>query len=49
MPSSFAIGGDNLPAVGFGLWKIDKPDTADLVHAAIEAGYRHLDLSLIHI
>ena len=43
MPSSFAIGGDNLPAVGFGLWKIDKPDTAGLVHAAIEAGYRHLD------
>ncbi len=43
MPSSFAIGGDILPAVGFGLWKIDKPDTADLVHAAIEAGYRHLD------
>jgi len=43
MPSSFALGGDNLPAVGFGLWKIDKPDTAGLVHAAIEAGYRHLD------
>ena len=43
MPSSFAIGGDILPAAGFGLWKIDKPDTADLVHAAIEAGYRHLD------
>jgi D-xylose reductase len=43
MLSSFAIGGDNLPAVGFGLWKIDKPDTAGLVHAAIEAGYRHLD------
>ena len=43
MPSSFAIGGDILPAAGFGLWKIDKPDTADLVHTAIEAGYRHLD------
>lgn len=43
MPSSFALGGDNLPAVGFGLWKIDKPDTAKLVHAAVEAGYRHLD------
>ena len=43
MPSSFALGGDNLPAVGFGLWKIDKPDTANLVHAAVEAGYRHLD------
>tara|TARA_X000000950_G_scaffold256327_1_gene321694 strand:+ start:3662 stop:4639 length:978 start_codon:yes stop_codon:yes gene_type:complete len=43
MPSGFALGGDNLPAVGFGLWKIDKPDTANLVHAAVEAGYRHLD------
>ena len=43
MPSSFALGGDNLPAVGFGLWKIDKPHTANLVHAAVEAGYRHLD------
>ena len=43
MPSSFAIGADSMPAVGFGLWKIDRPDTAALVEAAIAAGYRHLD------
>lgn len=34
---------DVMPAVGFGLWKIDKRDTADMVCQAIKAGYRHLD------
>ena len=43
MPSSFTIGGDSMPAVGFGLWKIGQSETADMVHAAIAAGYRHLD------
>ncbi|MEL7537067.1 MAG: aldo/keto reductase [Pseudomonadota bacterium] len=32
-----------MPAVGFGLWKIDRSDTADMVTAALTAGYRHLD------
>jgi D-xylose reductase len=32
-----------MPAVGFGLWKIEKSDTAVMVCQAIEAGYRHLD------
>ncbi|MDP3517932.1 MAG: aldo/keto reductase [Pseudohongiella sp.] len=32
-----------MPAVGFGLWKIAKNDTADRVYKAIAAGYRHLD------
>lgn len=32
-----------LPSVGLGLWKIDNDRTADMVFAAIEAGYRHLD------
>ena len=49
MSSDFFIGEDAFPAVGFGLWKIDRDETADMVHAAIAAGYRHLDLSLIHI
>jgi D-xylose reductase len=31
------------PAVGLGLWKIAKPEAADLVHAAIQTGYRHFD------
>ena len=32
-----------LPAVGLGLWKIDRPVVGDLVHQAIRVGYRHLD------
>lgn len=32
-----------MPAVGFGLWKIARDDTADMVFNAIKAGYRHLD------
>lgn len=35
--------GDHMPSVGLGLWKIDNDATADMVVAAIEAGYRHLD------
>ncbi len=35
--------GDRMPSVGLGLWKIDNDATADMVLAAIEAGYRHLD------
>ena len=32
-----------IPAVGFGLWKIDKAVCADAVYNAIKVGYRHLD------
>lgn len=35
--------GDELPSVGLGLWKIEKPKTADIVRKAIEVGYRHFD------
>ncbi len=31
-----------MPAVGLGLWKIDRPDAAQAVVDAVEAGYRHL-------
>jgi len=31
------------PAVGLGLWKIDRADTAAMVEEAIRVGYRHLD------
>lgn len=41
---SIAIaGGARMPSVGLGLWKIDNDATANMVVAAIEAGYRHLD------
>lgn len=35
--------GAKLPVVGLGLWKIPKPDAANLVQHAIRSGYRHLD------
>lgn len=31
------------PAVGLGLWKIDRADTAGMVEEALRVGYRHLD------
>ncbi|MFT6408720.1 MAG: D-xylose reductase [Arenicella sp.] len=34
---------NTIPAVGFGLWKIDPADCADRVYQAIELGYRHFD------
>ena len=33
----------NMPDVGFGLWKVDRADCADIVLEAIKAGYRHFD------
>lgn len=43
MSSSIQLNQQQMPAVGFGLWKIAKNDTADTVFKAIEVGYRHLD------
>lgn len=38
------VGADGqMPCIGLGLWKIDKSQVADVVVAAIKAGYRHLD------
>lgn len=38
-----AVGNTHLPAVGLGLWKIERDDTARAVYDAIAAGYRHID------
>ena len=35
--------GADLPSVGLGFWKVDKPLVANLVQDAIRVGYRHLD------
>jgi len=32
-----------MPVIGLGLWKIDKPQVANVVYEAIRTGYRHLD------
>ncbi len=38
-----ALAAGRVPAVGLGLWKVPKPDAANLVRQAIHTGYRHLD------
>src|SRR5580698_1138146 len=43
IPSLKLAGGSQLPVVGLGMWKIDKPAVSGLVQEAIRAGYRHLD------
>jgi D-xylose reductase len=35
--------GDQLPAIGFGLWKVDCPAAPALVETAARTGYRHFD------
>lgn len=41
--TTITVGNAEMPAVGLGIWKIDRPDTAAAVSAAIKAGYRHID------
>ena len=41
--TSIPVGNTSMPAVGLGLWKVDRSDTAAVVRDAIEVGYRHLD------
>lgn len=35
--------GAKLPSVGFGFWKVEKEQTAQVCYDAIQVGYRHLD------
>lgn len=35
--------GYSIPQVGFGLWKVDRASTANVVYNAIKVGYRHFD------
>lgn len=41
--TTITTGNTQVPAVGLGIWKIDRGETADVVHDAIRAGYRHID------
>jgi len=44
MTTSFTLNtGDQLPAIGAGMWKVDRPAVSQVVQQAIQAGYRHLD------
>lgn len=37
-----------IPLAGFGTWELPKDTAADLVEAAIKAGYRHIDCAMVY-
>jgi len=41
--ATIPVGSGKMPAIGLGLWKIARDDTAEMVCSAIAEGYRHLD------
>ena len=43
MSATISVGRGEMPAIGLGLWKISREDTAEMVRSAIAEGYRHLD------
>lgn len=43
MSQMINVTGQQMPAVGLGLWKIDSKCVAETVYEAIKRGYRHLD------
>lgn len=45
---SIHAGGVEIPALGFGTWKITGPDAARMVEAALKLGYRHIDTARIY-
>ena len=43
MGATISVGSGEMPAIGLGLWKIAREDTAAMVRSAIAEDYRHLD------
>ena len=39
--------GIQIPALGFGTWKVKGDDCVNAVKAAIEVGYRHIDTAWV--
>ena len=48
MSATISVGRGEMPAIGLGLWKIAREDTAETVCGAIAEGYRHLDSCLLY-
>jgi hypothetical protein len=42
-PALMLSSGHGMPAVGLGVWRMDKPAIRNLIHSALRIGYRHLD------
>ena len=43
MLEKISVGKSEMPSVGLGLWKLDQPETADIIVNGVKSGYRHLD------
>jgi D-xylose reductase len=43
VPSIELNDGNKMPQVGFGLWKVENENCADIVYNAIKTGYRLFD------
>jgi diketogulonate reductase-like aldo/keto reductase len=43
VPSVPLLGGEQIPQLGFGVFQVPRPETAEAVTQAFEAGYRHID------
>ena len=48
VPSVTLSSGHRMPAVGLGVWRMEKNDVRGLIHAAIRNGYRHLGCAGMH-
>ncbi|GJM90070.1 hypothetical protein PR202_ga06315 [Eleusine coracana subsp. coracana] len=42
-PALTLSSGHQMPAVGLGVWRMEKPAIRNLIHSALRIGYRHLD------
>ena len=43
MLEKISVGKSKMPSLGLGLWKLDQPETADIIVNGVKSGYRHLD------
>ena len=43
MLEKISVGKSKMPSVGLGLWKLDQPETANIIVNGVKSGYRHLD------
>jgi 2,5-diketo-D-gluconate reductase A len=48
IPHTTLADGVEIPQLGFGTWQVPPADTARVVQAALEAGYRHIDTAQMY-
>lgn len=48
VPKAQLSSGASIPLVGLGTWKADRGQVRSAVHAALKAGYRHIDCASVY-